>query len=137
MRHIAAEEGQETTGQSGEPGSGKHTGGAHTLSSGRKRFPRGGLRDSQTRREYRVGQGVRKVKQAENVQSSREEECLGQRVYVLGRGDISRNGTCPGNFPHLTLLSSCGWTNNKNGTRLTRKRNKFNWCSWRCHRNRT
>ena len=85
MRHIAAEEGQETTGQSGEPGSGKHTGGAHTLSSGQKRFPRGGLRDSQTRREYRVGQGVRKVKQAENVQSSREEECLGQRVYVLGR----------------------------------------------------
>ena len=25
-----------------------------------------------------------------------------------------------GKFPHLTLLSSCGWTNNKNGTRLTR-----------------
>ena len=25
-----------------------------------------------------------------------------------------------GKFPHLTLLSSCGWTNSKNGARLTR-----------------
>ena len=47
--------------------------------------------------------------------------CARACVHVFRSGDISRNGTCPGGeIPPLTLLSSCGWSNNKNDTRLSR-----------------